>query len=165
MEELKKDVESVKQLSAHKSFLENVNDLSILKTRPVSRYQPPPPTPTTTSSSAKQQHAEVHSAALTHGNHITGHNTPAFTGGLSEIIQQKDTATTTAQLPHHHPHNRNITTTTINTCNERREDYNNCSGINTTGSQAESGQPQHLQQHQQQHQQQPRNLQINNSRG
>uniref|UniRef100_A0A1A9WV89 Homeobox domain-containing protein n=1 Tax=Glossina brevipalpis TaxID=37001 RepID=A0A1A9WV89_9MUSC len=38
MEELKKDVESVKQLSAHKSFLENVNDLSILKKRPVSRY-------------------------------------------------------------------------------------------------------------------------------
>lgn len=37
MEELKKDVQSVKQLSANKSFLENVNDLSILKTRPVSR--------------------------------------------------------------------------------------------------------------------------------
>ncbi|XP_037954761.1 homeobox protein GBX-2 isoform X2 [Teleopsis dalmanni] len=43
MEELKKDVESVKQLSAHKSFLENVNDLSILKTRPVSRHQQPQP--------------------------------------------------------------------------------------------------------------------------
>lgn len=41
MEELKKDVESVKQLSGHTSFLENVNDLSILKTRPVSRYQQP----------------------------------------------------------------------------------------------------------------------------
>ena len=40
MEELKKDVESVKQLSGHKSFLENVNDLSILKTRPVSRHPP-----------------------------------------------------------------------------------------------------------------------------
>lgn len=31
MEELKKDVETVKVLSAHKSFLENVNDLGILK--------------------------------------------------------------------------------------------------------------------------------------
>lgn len=41
IEELKKDVESVKQLSGHKSFLENVNDLSILKTRPVSRHQQP----------------------------------------------------------------------------------------------------------------------------
>lgn len=31
IEELKKDVESVKVLTAHKSFLENVNDMSILK--------------------------------------------------------------------------------------------------------------------------------------
>lgn len=31
MEELKKDVESVKVLTAHKSFLENVNDMNILK--------------------------------------------------------------------------------------------------------------------------------------
>ncbi|CRK88869.1 CLUMA_CG002649, isoform B [Clunio marinus] len=31
MEELKKDVESVKLLTAHKSFLENVNDMNILK--------------------------------------------------------------------------------------------------------------------------------------
>lgn len=31
MEELKKDVESAKILSAHKSFLENVQDLGILK--------------------------------------------------------------------------------------------------------------------------------------
>lgn len=31
MEELKKDVESAKVLSAHKTFLENVNDLGILK--------------------------------------------------------------------------------------------------------------------------------------
>lgn len=31
MEELKKDVESTKLLSAHKSFLENVTDLGILK--------------------------------------------------------------------------------------------------------------------------------------
>lgn len=31
MEELKKDVETVKVLSAHKSFLENVNDMNILK--------------------------------------------------------------------------------------------------------------------------------------
>lgn len=31
MEELKKDVESAKILTAHKSFLENVTDLGILK--------------------------------------------------------------------------------------------------------------------------------------
>lgn len=31
MEELKKDVETVKVLTAHKSFLENVNDMNILK--------------------------------------------------------------------------------------------------------------------------------------
>lgn len=31
MEELKKDVETVKVMSAHKSFLENVNDLGCLK--------------------------------------------------------------------------------------------------------------------------------------
>lgn len=31
MEELKKDVESAKMLTAHKSFLENVQDLGILK--------------------------------------------------------------------------------------------------------------------------------------
>lgn len=31
MEELKKDVETVKVLSAHKSFLENVNDMNLLK--------------------------------------------------------------------------------------------------------------------------------------
>lgn len=31
MEELKKDVESAKLLTAHKSFLENVTDLGILK--------------------------------------------------------------------------------------------------------------------------------------
>jgi homeobox protein LBX len=31
MEELKKDVESTKILTAHKSFLENVQDLGILK--------------------------------------------------------------------------------------------------------------------------------------
>ncbi|EDS41685.1 conserved hypothetical protein [Culex quinquefasciatus] len=31
MEELKKDVETVKVLSAHKTFLENVNDMNILK--------------------------------------------------------------------------------------------------------------------------------------
>lgn len=35
MEELKKDVESVKVLSAHKSFLENVNDLGILKKKTI----------------------------------------------------------------------------------------------------------------------------------
>lgn len=35
MEELKKDVETVKVLSVHKSFLENVNDLGILKKKPV----------------------------------------------------------------------------------------------------------------------------------
>ncbi|KAJ8941765.1 hypothetical protein NQ318_006422 [Aromia moschata] len=35
MEELKKDVESAKILSAHKSFLENVTDLGILKKKPV----------------------------------------------------------------------------------------------------------------------------------
>ena len=31
MEELKKDVESVKVLTSQKSFLENVNDMNILK--------------------------------------------------------------------------------------------------------------------------------------
>lgn len=31
MEELKKDVESVKALASHKNFLENVNEMSILK--------------------------------------------------------------------------------------------------------------------------------------
>lgn len=35
MEELKKDVETVKVLTAHKSFLENVNDLGILKKKPI----------------------------------------------------------------------------------------------------------------------------------
>lgn len=35
MEELKKDVESAKILSAHKSFLENVQDLGILKKKTV----------------------------------------------------------------------------------------------------------------------------------
>lgn len=34
-EELKKDYDSVNTFSAHKSFLENVNDLSILKKKPV----------------------------------------------------------------------------------------------------------------------------------
>lgn len=36
MEELKKDVESAKVLSAHKSFLENVTDLGILKKKAMS---------------------------------------------------------------------------------------------------------------------------------
>lgn len=35
MEELKKDVESAKLLNAHKSFLENVQDLGILKKKAV----------------------------------------------------------------------------------------------------------------------------------
>lgn len=35
MEELKKDVETVKVLSVHKSFLENVNDLGILKKKTI----------------------------------------------------------------------------------------------------------------------------------
>lgn len=35
MEELKKDVESAKVLTAHKSFLENVNDLGILKKKTI----------------------------------------------------------------------------------------------------------------------------------
>lgn len=35
MEELKKDVESVKVLTAHKSFLENVTDLGILKKKAI----------------------------------------------------------------------------------------------------------------------------------
>lgn len=35
MEELKKDVESAKILSAHKSFLENVTDLGILKKKAI----------------------------------------------------------------------------------------------------------------------------------
>lgn len=35
MEEMKKDVESVKILTTHKSFLENVNDLGILKKKPM----------------------------------------------------------------------------------------------------------------------------------
>lgn len=36
MEELKKDVESAKVLSAHKTFLENVTDLGILKKKAMS---------------------------------------------------------------------------------------------------------------------------------
>lgn len=36
MEELKKDVESAKLLTAHKSFLENVTDLGILKKKSTS---------------------------------------------------------------------------------------------------------------------------------
>uniref|UniRef100_A0A1B0CWG2 Putative transcription factor barh n=1 Tax=Lutzomyia longipalpis TaxID=7200 RepID=A0A1B0CWG2_LUTLO len=35
MEELKKDVETVKVLSSHKTFLENVNDLGILKKKAI----------------------------------------------------------------------------------------------------------------------------------
>lgn len=35
MEELKKDVESAKVLTAHKTFLENVNDLGILKKKAI----------------------------------------------------------------------------------------------------------------------------------
>lgn len=35
MEELKKDVETVKVLSAHKTFLENVNDMNILKKKQI----------------------------------------------------------------------------------------------------------------------------------
>lgn len=35
MEELKKDVESAKVLTAHKSFLENVQNLGILKKKSV----------------------------------------------------------------------------------------------------------------------------------
>lgn len=35
MEELKKDVESAKVLTAHKTFLENVNDLGILKKKTI----------------------------------------------------------------------------------------------------------------------------------
>lgn len=35
MEELKKDVETVKVLTAHKTFLENVNDLGILKKKAI----------------------------------------------------------------------------------------------------------------------------------
>lgn len=68
MEELKKDVESVKQLSANKSFLENVNDLSILKTRPVNRQhqhaghaQPTAPQP--------HQHPHPHPPTLTYSQH------------------------------------------------------------------------------------------------
>lgn len=40
MEELKKDVESVKLLTAHKSFLENVNDMNILKKKIVHHEHP-----------------------------------------------------------------------------------------------------------------------------
>lgn len=39
MEELKKDVESVKILTAHKTFLENVNDMNILKSKIVHSNQ------------------------------------------------------------------------------------------------------------------------------
>lgn len=40
MEELKKDVESAKILTAHKSFLENVTDLGILKKKPMVNLGP-----------------------------------------------------------------------------------------------------------------------------
>jgi homeobox protein LBX len=36
IEELKKDVESVKTLTGQKSFLENITDMNLLKTKPAS---------------------------------------------------------------------------------------------------------------------------------
>jgi len=38
MEELKKDVESVKLLTTQKSFLENVNDMNLLKSKATSSH-------------------------------------------------------------------------------------------------------------------------------
>ncbi|XP_055380154.1 homeobox protein B-H2-like [Condylostylus longicornis] len=58
MEELKKDVESVKALSAHKSFLENVNDLSILKKKPM--HDPPPD---------DDHHSHSHHITIAHHHH------------------------------------------------------------------------------------------------
>lgn len=154
MEELKKDVESVKQLSAHKSFLENVNDLSILKTRPVSRHQQPP-TPTALQ---HPHHAEVLTAAHTHGNHITGHysSTTSTATSSGRLSTQSGNILSTQQLPQSEQQHLNITTpatttTTRNACNEKRDDISNSSGS--------------YEESLQQQQQQNRNLQINHSRG
>ncbi|KAI8129960.1 Transcription factor LBX1 [Lucilia cuprina] len=159
MEELKKDVESVKQLSAHKSFLENVNDLSILKTRPVSRHQQPP---SSTAPTQPTPHAEVHTAALTHGNHTTGvysHTTATANSGRLPTAATGNIIST-VQLSQHQHQQHLINTTTTNTCNERRDE-----SINSSGS-YEDSQLQNFQLQQQQPQQhQPRNLQINHSRG
>lgn len=157
MEELKKDVESVKQLSAHKSFLENVNDLSILKTRPVSRHQQPP------TAAQHAPHSEVLTAALTHGNHTTGvYSNTTSSGRLS--------AATVQQLSQQHQQHLNTTTTTAtttNTCNESRDESGNSSGSCEESPQTQQQNPQLYNQRQQpqQHQHQPRNLQINHSRG
>ncbi|EDV48235.1 uncharacterized protein Dere_GG14506 [Drosophila erecta] len=57
MEELKKDVQCEK-MSANQSFLKNVNDLTILKTRPVSRSQSLAPPPSTSPPAPPATHAE-----------------------------------------------------------------------------------------------------------
>jgi homeobox protein LBX len=38
IEELKKDVESVKALTGQKSFLENITDMNLLKKKPISMH-------------------------------------------------------------------------------------------------------------------------------
>lgn len=145
MEELKKDVESVKQLSAHKSFLENVNDLSILKTRPVSRHQHHP-----------QPAAEGYFTAATsavHGNP---------TGGIQQAYRREG-GIPTHILQSQQPNAGNnstatITSATADTCNDKREDAEQ-------GDNGISDRSQQVSVHQQHQQQPPRNIQINSSRG
>ncbi|XP_073818945.1 ladybird late isoform X2 [Musca autumnalis] len=161
MEELKKDVESVKQLSAHKSFLENVNDLSILKTRPVSRHHQPHP--------HSHQHTEVRhtAAALTHGNLGTSTGTtaataPATTGPIINVQHQPNTMPAVLLHPHLQPN----AIAARNTCNETGEPQPTTTatinGPNEDDRHADSRQPQSSQH-------QPptsRSIsQINNSRG
>ncbi|XP_061394346.1 retinal homeobox protein Rx [Musca vetustissima] len=160
MEELKKDVESVKQLSAHKSFLENVNDLSILKTRPVSRHhhQPPP---------HSHQHSEVrHSAAaFTHGNLGTSAGTAAttstLTGSIVSVQQQQPSTMPVLLHPHLQPHIIPVR----NTCNETGDSQpTTINDSNEDTSHTDAGQPQSSSSPP--HQPPTRSIsQINNSRG
>lgn len=162
MEELKKDVESVKQLSAHKSFLENVNDLSILKTRPVSRHHQPHP--------HSQQHSEVRhtAAAATHGNPGTSTGATSATmppTGPTISVQQSPSTMPILLHPHLQPHIIPVRST----CNEIREPQTpvtaTINGASEESSHADAGQSSS------QHQPPPpttttRSIsQINNSRG
>lgn len=171
MEELKKDVESVKQLSAHKSFLENVNDLSILKTRPVSRHHQQP----------HQHHSEVihTAAAFSHGSLGTPTGAaPAAataTAGPTSSVQHQPSPVPVLR-PHPQPHPNVIpatTTITTNTCNETRDvppvliissPPTKSPGEDSTRH-PNSGQPQQHQQQSPHPPQSTRILQINNSRG
>lgn len=122
MEELKKDVESVKQLSAHKSFLENVNDLSILKTRPVSRYHHDRHQQHQQQQQPQQQHqlTEVHGTATTativaHG-HVSLYTQAVHPVRLSQRRHQEH-----KQQQQQHPRNQRPT---ADTCSEDKKPNN-----------------------------------------